>query len=83
MKQQAGFQKRFLTVAFGGAPNYPGKNLRDAHKHLVNKGLNDTHFDAVMEHLGSTLAELGVPADLITEAAGIAETTRNDVLNKR
>ncbi|MCG8638023.1 MAG: group 1 truncated hemoglobin [Desulfobacterales bacterium] len=82
MERQAGFQKRFLTVAFGGAPKYPGKNLRAAHKHLVEKGLNDSHFDAVMEHLGATLTELGVPDDLVAEAAGIAETTRDDVLNR-
>ena len=31
-------------------------------------GLNDEHFDAVMEDLGSALKELGVPDDLIAEA---------------
>jgi hemoglobin len=35
-----------------------------------------------MEALGATLTELNVPGDLITEAAAIAESTRNDVLNK-
>ena len=37
-------------------------------------GLDDSHFDAVMEHLGATLVELKVPADLIAEAAAIAES---------
>lgn len=82
MERQAGFQKRFLTVAFGGAPRYPGKNLRAAHKHLVEKGLNDSHFDAVVGHLGATLTELGVSADIVAEAAGVAESVRNDVLNR-
>ena len=82
MKRQAGHQKAFLTYAFGGTPNYPGKNMREAHKHLVEKlGLNDSHFDAVIENLGATLTELGVAPELIQEAAGIAESTRNDVLN--
>jgi len=45
-------------------------------------GLTDEHFDAVMENLGATMKELGVPDDLITEAAGIAESTRTDVLNR-
>ena len=83
MVQQKKHQKRFLTYAFGGAPNYPGRSMREAHKRLVEEmGLDDGHFDAVMENLGATLTELGVPADLISEAAAIAESTRNDVLNR-
>ena len=83
MKKQAAHQKKFLTYAFGGSAEYSGKSLRAAHKKMVEEmGLNDAHFDAVMGHLGDTLTELGVPADLITQAAGIAESTRGDVLNK-
>ena len=83
MERQAGHQKMFLTYAFGGAPNYSGKGMREAHKTLVDEqGLNDSHFDAVLENLGAAMAELGVPDELITEAAGIAETTRADILNK-
>lgn len=83
MKRQAQHQKLFFTYAFGGAPNYPGKAMRAAHERLVNEmGLADEHFDAVMENLGSTLVDLGVPEDLIGEAAAIAESTRDDVLNR-
>jgi len=57
--------------------------MKAAHKRLVDQmGLNDTHFDAVMENLGATLTELGVPADLIGEAAAIAESTREQVLGR-
>ncbi len=48
----------------------------------VEKGLNDSHFDAVIENLGATLVELNVPDDLINEAAQIAISTREDVLNR-
>lgn len=82
MEKQHAKQKAFLTFAFGGPNNYTGKDMRDAHAHLVAKGLNDSHFDAVMENLGATLTELGVPGELIAEAAAIAESTRNDVLGK-
>ncbi len=83
MQRQAGHQKMFLTYAFGGAPNYSGKGMREAHETLVEEqGLNDSHFDAVLENLGAATAELGVPDELIAEAAGIAETTRTDILNK-
>jgi len=83
MKRQAAHQKLFLTYAFGGRPDYPGRAMRAAHKRLVDDmGLSDEHFDAVIENLGATLKELGVADDLIAEAAGIAETTRDDVLNR-
>ena len=82
MEAQAAKQKAFLTVAFGGPNNYSGQDMRNGHAHLVERGLNDSHFDAVMEHLGATLQELDVPADLIGEAAAIAESTRADVLGK-
>ena len=83
MERQAEHQKRFLTFAFGGAPDYPGRAMRAVHKRLVEEmGLSDEHFDAVLEDLGATLRELGVAEDLISEAAGIAESTRNDVLNR-
>ncbi len=82
MDKQAAKQKAFLTMVMGGPNNYTGEDMRKGHAHLVERGLNDSHFDAVMEHLGATLQELGVPDDLIGEAAAIAESTRNDVLGK-
>ncbi len=82
MERQAAKQKAFLTMVFGGPNTYTGKDMRKAHAHLVKNGLNDSHFNAVMEHLGSTLTELGVPANLIQQMAQTAEGTRADVLNK-
>jgi hemoglobin len=79
MEKQAAKQKAFLTVAFGGPNNYSGADMRKGHSHL---GLNDSHFNAVMENLGATLKELNVPGDLIAQAAAIAESTRKDVLGK-
>lgn len=80
MDKQAAKQKAFLTMAFGGPHNYTGKDMRAAHAPLVARGLNDSHFDAVAEHLQATLKELNVPAELIAEVMTIAGSTRNDVL---
>ncbi len=82
MAQQAAKQKAFLTMAFGGPNAYSGEDMRKGHAHLVKKGLNDSHFNAVMENLGATLKELNVPDNLIAQAAAIAESTRKDVLGK-
>ncbi len=82
MDKQAAKQKSFLTMAFGGPHNYTGMDMRRGHAHLVKQGLNDSHFDAVMENLAATMKELNVPDDLIAQAAAIAESTRNDVLGR-
>lgn len=82
MDKQAAKQKAFLTMAFGGPNNYTGLDMRQAHANLVKQGLNNTHFDAVVEDLGATLKELKVPDHLIAQVAAIAESTRNDVLGR-
>ncbi len=46
MDAQRAKQKSFLTMVFGGPNEYTGKDLRTAHATLVEKGLDDSHFDA-------------------------------------
>jgi len=82
MEQQAAKQKAFLTMAFGGPHRYTGLDMRQGHAHLVQRGLNDRHVDAVIENLGATLRELGVQEELIAQVAAIADSTRNDVLGR-
>ena len=82
MEKQAAKQKAFLTMAFGGPHSYTGEDMRKGHAHLVKMGLDNSHFDAVVENLGATLIELNVPEELINEVVAICETTRNDVLGR-
>jgi hemoglobin len=82
MERQAAKQKAFLTMVFGGPVQYTGKDMREGHRHLVKRGLNDVHFDAVVENLASTLQELGVPDADIAEVGAIANSVRNDVLDR-
>jgi len=82
IEKQAAKQKGFLTMVFGGPNNYTGKDMREGHKHLVARGLNDRHVDAIVELLGATLQELGVGDADIQEVAKIANSVRDDVLNR-
>ena len=72
-------QKKFLTMVFGGPNDYTGKDMRSAHSSL---GILDEHFDAVVENLAATLKELGVSDSDIGEVAKIAESVRDEVLNR-
>lgn len=83
MGRQATHQKLFLKYAFGGMPSYPGQAMRKAHERLVREmGLADEHFDAVLDDLGQALRDLGVGDAMIAEVIAVAETTRDDVLDR-
>ena len=82
MDRQAAKQKAFLTMVTGGPANYTGQDMRKGHAHLVAQGLNDSHFDAVVELLAGTLIELGADAKDIAEVGALANSVRDDVLNR-
>ncbi len=82
MDKQRARQKAFLAMAFGGPRQYSGKGLRAVHAPLVERGLDDGHFDAVAGHLGATLGELGVADDIAGEVMAIVGGARDDVLNR-
>jgi hemoglobin len=82
MDAQIKKQIAFMTMAFGGPNRYTGKDLRTAHARLPKGPIMDAHFDAVAEHLRTTLGELGVDGATTSEVLGIVGGTRSDVLNR-
>lgn len=81
MVEQLAKQKSFLTMVFGGPNDYNGMDMRVAHAPLLEKGLNESHFNAVAAHLQATLQELGVADELVQQVMTIAGSTHDDVLN--
>jgi truncated hemoglobin YjbI len=79
MNRQTGMLAQFLASAFGGPMVYSGRDLRTAHAGMP---LTDEHFDRVIGHLASTLTDFGVGGDDIAAAGAVAETVRDDVLNR-
>lgn len=82
MDEQIAKQKAFLTFVTGGPAEYTGRDMRRAHAHLHERGLDDEHVDVVVEHLGAVLAELGASPDDIRAVADLAESVRADVLGR-
>lgn len=81
MEKQRERQKAFIIYALGGSDDYTGKNMRDAHQHLVDEhGLNDIHFDATAENLIKTLKYFDVSDEMIEVAAQVIESYRADIL---
>lgn len=82
MDRQMAKQKAFLTMVCGGPHHYTGRDMRTAHAKLLSQGLNDSHVDVVIEHLGATLAELGAKESDIAEVAALANSVRDAVLSR-
>lgn len=80
MDRQARMLAEFLAMAFGGPHAYSGRDLRSAHAALT--GLTDEHFDRVVGYLADTLADFGVSHPDTQTVAAVAETLRDDVLNR-
>jgi hemoglobin len=80
MDHQIAQQEAFLTMAFGGPNAYTGRALRSAHAGLA--GIGDEHVDRVITHLAQTMRELGVSEADIAVAGAVANSVRDDVLNR-
>lgn len=82
MNVQRSKMKAFLSMALGGPVKYTGKDMRTAHTQLVRGGLRDSHFNTVSAHLLTALRECGVAESVCDQVASVAESVRNQVLNK-
>lgn len=70
-----------MTMAFGGPKAYHGKDMAAAHSRLIPH-LEESHFNAIVEHFVATLHELGVPQDDIDAAVAVVATTKDAVLSR-
>ena len=80
LKKQSTKMTAFLTYIFGGPSLYTGRNMRKAHKNVVEQGLNDEHVDAMLENVHTTLNEMEIPVDLQKQVLARLEKHRDDVL---
>jgi hemoglobin len=74
----------FLAYAFTGGrghqvvqPQFMGLDIAFFHAHMVDRGLNMKHFDAVVQHFCLTLKQLNVPQGTVDEASANLMMTRN------
>ena len=56
-------QSMFISMLLGGQIVYTGKEITAAHAGAREQGLNDAHFDTLLEQFRGALEEAGVKAD--------------------
>lgn len=79
-KKQSIKMNAFLTYIFGGPSLYAGRNMRAAHKRVVEKGLSDEHVDAMLDNVHTVLNEMDIAPDLQKQVFAKLEQHRDDVL---
>jgi hemoglobin len=80
MNVQAGMLADFLARALGGPGPDEAGDIRSAHARL--HGLTDVHFDRVLGYLAGALRDFGMREEDVATASAMAETLRDDVLNR-
>lgn len=73
-------KEKFLTIVFGGPNEYEGMCLGRAHAKLIERGLGDSHFDAVVEIIYIVLTEYKVNEKLKMRVITDVAKLRNQVL---
>ncbi|WP_062199444.1 group I truncated hemoglobin [Massilibacterium senegalense] len=79
MEKQRRHQTLFITFAVGGPNQYTGASMQKAHEGM---GLQDIHFDAIVEHLAFSLQHFGVPKEDIQTIANKLEPMRKEIVEK-
>ncbi|WP_410817982.1 group I truncated hemoglobin [Micromonospora sp. 050-3] len=67
-----------LTVVLGGPNEYTGRGLAEAHQPL---NIPVAHYVKVGEYLTVTLAELGVPADILADVQTVLGQVQGQVVS--
>ena len=70
-------QALLLVQVAGGPAAYDGRGLAEAHQPL---GITSEHFDRVVEHLATTLRELGASDDTIGQVAAALAVHRDEIV---
>jgi hemoglobin len=73
-------QFAFLSQALGGARQYTGASMAQAHARLR---IEQHHFDRVATHLVETLRELDVKEDWIAQVAAAVTPLASEIVNTR
>ncbi len=79
-KQQEAKLRVFFTMILQREEDYSAERIREAHAPLVERGMNDYHFNIFISLMEETLIELNIPKELTEEFLDVAESFRKDVL---
>jgi hemoglobin len=77
-----GRQSMFLAMLLGGKTVYTGKDIREAHEHARNMGMDKSHFETFLKHFRAALEEVGVERDKLEQIIKLLKQSRGAVLDQ-
>lgn len=75
-------QSMFVSMLLGGKVVYTGKDLGAAHDHPRRMGMNESHFEAFLNHFRAALEEVGVQGDRLEQIIKLLDQSRGAILNR-
>jgi hemoglobin len=79
MPKLKGRQVEFFAAALGGPDLYQGPSMRQVH---AGRGISQADFDRVAFHLAGSLADAGVPPEIITEIVAAIVPLAGDIVSR-
>ena len=79
MRKLKGRQVEFFAAALGGPSLYQGASMRQVH---AGRGISQADFDRVAFHLAGSLADAGVPTEIITKIAAAIIPLAGDIVSR-
>ncbi len=79
MPKLKGRQVEFFAAALGGPGLYQGASMRQVH---AGRGISQADFDKVAFHLAGSLADAGVPGELVTKIAAAIIPLADDIVSR-
>jgi hemoglobin len=80
MRKLKGRQVEFFAAALGGPSLYQGASMRQVH---AGRGISQADFDRVAVHLAGSLADAGVPQEMITEIAAAIIPLADEIVSRQ
>jgi hemoglobin len=80
MRKLKGRQVEFFAAALGGPSLYQGASMRQVH---AGRGISQADFDRVAVHLAGSLADAGVPREIVTEIAAAIIPLADEIVSRR
>ena len=71
-----------LTMLLGGRIHESREQIHSAHEGSRSMGLNDSNFDAFVNHFREALTEVGVAPEPLAKVMALLESTRSAVLKR-
>jgi hemoglobin len=79
MQKLKGRQVEFFAAALGGPDHYQGASMRQAH---AGRGISQADFDRVAFHLAGSLADAGVPTEILTKIVAAIIPLADDIVSR-